>query len=71
MFRDFILLIQALFADYSGYNQQVYNNAINQQMNVLQANYQNASASYNQAEGAVVVTTANGSIIVIDPGENN
>jgi len=71
MFRDFILLLQSLFCQ-GGYNtEDQYNKAINMQMNELQAVYQDASASYNEGDGTVWVKTSNGSIIVIDPSEND
>lgn len=70
MFHQFILLIQALFSDGGTFTEQQYNKAINNQTNELQAVYENASATCN-ADGTVTVTTANGSIIVINPSEDN
>jgi len=70
MFHQFILLIQALFIQGGTYTEQQYENAINMQMNELQAVYQSATASYN-ADGTVSVTTGNGSVIIINPEENN
>ena len=70
MFHQFILLIQALFIQGGTYTDQQYTKAITQQMNELQAVHATATASVN-ADGTVFVTTASGSIIVIDPSEDN
>ena len=71
MFHDFILLLQSLFCSGGYYTENQYEKAINVQTNNLQAVYQNAAVSYNESSRTVTVTTANGSIIVIDPGEAN
>jgi hypothetical protein len=71
MFREFILLLQSLFCSGGYYTETQYEKAINVQTSQLQAVYQNASVSYNEASKTVTLTTANGSIIVIDPSENN
>lgn len=70
MFHQFILLIQALFIQGGTYTDQQYTKAIAQRTNELQAVHQTATMGVN-ADGTVCVTTAGGSVIVIDPGENN
>jgi hypothetical protein len=71
MFREFILLLQSLFCSGGYYTETQYEKAINVQTSQLQSVYQNATASYNEANGTVTVTTANGSIIIINPEEAN
>jgi hypothetical protein len=71
MFHAFILLLQSLFCQGGNCTEQQYERAIHMQMNDLQAVHQNATASYNEANGTVTVTSANGSIIVINPSEND
>jgi hypothetical protein len=70
MFHQFILLIQALFIQGGTYTGQQYTKAIAHQMNELQAVHQTATASVS-ADGTVCVTTANGSVIIINPEEAN
>ena len=52
------------------YTEQQYTKAITQNMNELQAIHETSTATCN-ADGTVCVTSANGSIIVIDPSETN
>lgn len=70
MFHQFILLIQALFVQGGTYTDQQYTKAIAQQANELQAVHATATASVS-ADGTVCVTTASGSVIVINPSEDN
>jgi hypothetical protein len=71
MFHAFILLLQSLFCQGANCTEQQYEKAIHMQMNELQAVHQNATASYNEANGTVTVSCPNGSIIVIDPSEQD
>ena len=70
MFHQFILLIQALFVQGGTYTEQQYTKAIAQRTNELQAVHETATASVN-ADGTVCVTTASGSVIIINPEDNN
>lgn len=52
------------------YNEQQVQKAVTRNMNELQAVHETSTA-YCNADGTVCVTSANGSIIVIDPSETN
>ena len=73
MFNAFILLLQSLFCQGdSCYTEHQYEKAINHARNDIQAvDYSHATASYDASTETVTITTADGSIIVIDPSENN